>query len=296
MTSSAGPIRATGQSGIAGTVDLHSHSTASDGALPPRGVIEEAHRVGLAAIALTDHDSLAGIDEARESGERLGVRVVAGVELSAFDAEGEVHLLGLHVDHPEALERHLEAFREARRSRGEQIVARLNALGVHIGFDDVLQQANGGAIGRPHVARALIANGWARDSRDAFDRYLGQGRPACVEKERLGTEDAIAFIHEAGGLAVFAHPGESGRRARVEPLVRQGLDGLELRHPSHSAEDVARLTALNDFFGLVPSGGSDWHGATAGSRTLGTQRVPAEWLALQDARVDAVRDRSSRVA
>jgi predicted metal-dependent phosphoesterase TrpH len=287
--------RVPGQGGVAGSVDLHSHSTASDGALAPAAVVETAHRAGLSALALTDHDSLAGIAEARDAGERLGIRVIAGVELSAFDAQGEIHLLALHVGRPDRLEQRLAVLREARVTRGEQIVARLNELGVRITFDDVLQQAGSGAVGRPHVAKALIAHGWARDSRDAFDRYLGAGRPANVEKMRLGVGDAIALIHDAGGIAVFAHPGESGRRARVEPLVQQGLDGLEVLHPSHSAEDVARIAALGEFFGLVPSGGSDWHGATEGPRTLGSQRVPPPWLARQDERVDAVRART-RVA
>ncbi len=218
-----------------------------------------------------------------------------GVELSAYDATGELHLLGLHIERLDQIETRLAVFRDARRHRGEQIVAKLNAIGVHLEFADVLEQAQDGAIGRPHVAKAMIANGWARDSRDAFDRYLGWGRPAFVEKMRLTMADAIALVHAAGGIAVLAHPGEAGRRSRIEPLVHQGLDGLEIRHPSHNADDIARLTALADFFHLVPSGGSDWHGATEGPRQIGNQRVPHEWLERQDARVAAIRERQ-RVA
>jgi 3',5'-nucleoside bisphosphate phosphatase len=133
----------------------------------------------------------------------------------------------------------------------------------------------------------MIAEGWAVDFRDAFDRYLGNGRPAYVSKERLAVADAIGLIHRAGGLAVLAHPAQGGTRERIEAFVREGIDGVEVRHPSHSSEDIARLSALVDHFGLVPSGGSDWHGASDGARTLGTMRVPAEWLARQDGRVRA---------
>jgi hypothetical protein len=122
-----------------------------------------------------------------------------------------------------------------------------------------------------------------RDFREAFERYLGAGRPGFVPKERLEVRDAIAITHEAGGLAIWAHPGSDGRRARLEPLVEAGLDGVEVRHPSHLAEDINRLGALADFFGLVPSGGSDWHGSAEGLRTIGAMQVPSAWLDRQDA-------------
>ncbi|HEY2849296.1 MAG TPA: hypothetical protein VGI97_05420, partial [Gemmatimonadaceae bacterium] len=139
---------------------------------------------------------------------------------------------------------------------------------------------------RPHVARAIIAGGWVRDQREAFDRYLGAGRPANVEKQRVTIADGIRLIHECGGLAVIAHPGPDARREKVEPLIALGLDGLEVKHPGHSAEDMLRIEALADHFGLVKSGGSDWHGASAGPRVLGGMRVPREWLDLQDARLE----------
>jgi 3',5'-nucleoside bisphosphate phosphatase len=276
-------------------VDLHMHSTASDGALAPTAVVEAARAAGLAAIALTDHDTVAGVPEAQTAGARLGVRIVPGVELSAHDGDRELHLLGLHLEDVEEVERRLTRFREMRHRRAEQIVSRLNALGVPVTLDAVLAEAAGGAVGRPHVARALIAGKWARDHREAFDRYLGFGRPAYVGKERLTSADAIRIVHEAGGVCVFAHPGQDGSRERVERLVANGLDGLEIRHPSHSAEDVARLGALVAHFRLVPSGGSDWHGQREGPRTIGMMQVPAEWLERQDARAAEVRART-RVA
>lgn len=248
-------------------------------------MIEEAKRVGLAAIALTDHDTVAGIAEAVAAGEYLGVRVISGIELSAVEGDLETHILGLHLQDICELESRLIELREMRRARAERMVTRLNELGVRIDFDAVLEQAAGGAIGRPHVARALIAEGWATDFRDAFDRYLGNGRPAYVPKEKLPVPEAIDLIHRAGGLAVLAHPAQAGTRERVAALVDQGIDGLEVRHPSHSSEDAMRLLALVDHYGLVPSGGSDWHGAPEGSRTLGMMRVPGEWLVRHDDRL-----------
>jgi len=278
VSSSAGPARAA-------FVDLHTHSTASDGTLPPEQVVEAAQKCGLAAIALTDHDTINGVAAARTAGERLGVRVVAGAELSAFQDDHEVHVLALHLSNLHALEVRLSELRAQRHVRAEQIVEKLNALEVPVTLDEVLQQANGGAVGRPHIARALIARGVVQDFRDAFVRYLGGGAAAFVPKTKLSIEDAIGIVHEAGGLAIWAHPGEGGRRERLEGLVAAGLDGIEVRHPSHGSEDVKRLQALAEFFGLLQSGGSDWHGASDGPRRLGIMNVPSEWLARQDERL-----------
>jgi 3',5'-nucleoside bisphosphate phosphatase len=266
-------------------VDLHAHSTASDGSRLPADVVREAKKAGLSAIALTDHDTIDGIAEAVATGLEIGVRVVPGVELSAVEGDVETHILGLHLSDTREMESRLVALREMRRSRAERIVKRLNELGVRIEFSSVLDQAAGGAIGRPHVARAMIAEGWAVDFRDAFERYLGNGKPAYVGKERLAIVDAIALIHRAGGLAILAHPAHGATRDRIAMFAQHGIDGVEVRHPSHSSEDIARILALVEHFSLVPSGGSDWHGATDGPRTLGTMRVPAEWLARQDRRV-----------
>jgi predicted metal-dependent phosphoesterase TrpH len=269
-------------------VDLHSHSTASDGAFAPADVVREAHRAGLSAIALTDHDTTAGLAEALAEGQRLGVRVVPGIELSAVEAEHETHVLGLHIGDTTPIDARLTGLRDMRKVRAQRIVEMLNANGVRISFESVLEQAGDAAIGRPHVARALIAEGWAADSRDAFDRYLASGRPGFVAKDQLTMKDAIALIHAAGGLAIVAHPGSAGTRERIESLVNDGLDGVEVRHPSHSPEDITRLGALVEHFRLVPSGGSDWHGLP-GPRTLGAMKVPMEWLERQDLRVSSRR-------
>ena len=279
MTTSAAP---------AVFVDLHMHSTASDGSRSPTDVVGAAKAAGLAAIALTDHDTVGGLEEAQVAGSALGVRIVNGVELSAVEGDAETHLLGLHLRDALVIERELGALRDMRERRGQQIVDKLIGLGVNVTFDDVLAQAGGGAVGRPHVARALVADGWATDVRDAFDRYLGAGKPAYVAKDQLTMADAIATIHSAGGLAVLAHPGGAGTRERLTALMALGLDGVEVRHPGHSPSDTARLNALAGQLGLVVSGGSDWHGAADGPRTIGMMQVPGEWLALQDARVAAL--------
>ena len=273
------------EAGGAAFVDLHTHSTASDGTLAPGQVVEAAASCGLKALALTDHDTVGGVVAAREAGARLGIRIVAGVELSAFQDDHEVHVLALHLSQLETLEKKLLELRAQRHTRAEKIVDKLNALGIPLTLDEVLVQSNGGAVGRPHVARALIARGVVHDFRDAFMRYLGGNGSAFVPKDRLSIEDAIVIAHEAGALAIWAHPGDGGRRERLEPLVAAGLDGVEIRHPGHSGEDIKRLQALADFFGLVPSGGSDWHGAPDGPRRLGMMNIPSEWLDRQDERV-----------
>jgi 3',5'-nucleoside bisphosphate phosphatase len=277
-------------------VDLHAHSTASDGAATPAALVAAARQVGLAALALTDHDTVAGVRAAVAAAEGHGLRVVPGVELSAVDASGETHLLGLHLADLDALDARLAELRDMRRTRAERIVQRLNALGVRVTMEDVLEQAAGGAIGRPHVARALIANGWAGDLRTAFDRYLAAGRPAFVPKDRLSLADAIGMVHRAGGLAVLAHPGGSATPERLKALAALGLDGVEVRHPSHDDAEIGRILALTERLGLLPSGGSDWHGQPDGSRTLGVMRVPSEWLERQDARVAAGRGSREWVA
>jgi predicted metal-dependent phosphoesterase TrpH len=266
-------------------VDLHAHSTASDGSATPTGLVAAARQAGLAAIALTDHDTIGGLREAIAAARGSDLRVVPGVELSAVDPSGETHLLGLHLSDLDSIDAQLRELREMRRTRAERIVQRLNALGVAVTMDEVLVQSAGGAIGRPHVARALVAKGFAPDLRTAFDRFLGAGRPAFVQKDRLSLADAIGIVHRGGGIAVLAHPGASATADRLKALATLGLDGVEVRHPSHDDAEIGRIMGLTERLGLLPSGGSDWHGQVDGARCLGAMRVPAEWLDRQDARI-----------
>ncbi len=270
-------------------IDFHLHSTASDGTTAPEEVVRAARDAGLTALALTDHDTVEGIPAAANAANAMGIGLVAGVELSAYDGATEVHMLGLHLDDLDDMRESLAVFRESRRDRAIGIVKLLNGLGVRITFEDVLAVAGDAAIGRPHVARAMVENGWAMDLRDAFDRYLGSGRPAYLDKRRITISQSIAMVHRCGGIAVLAHPGSDANRERIESLASMGLDGVEVIHPSHSAEDRARLLALTNHLGLVPSGGSDSHGGADGVRVVGSQKVPAEWLDRQLSRVERVR-------
>ncbi len=266
-------------------VDLHAHSTASDGAVSPSDLVEAARRIGLRAIAITDHDTIAGNDEAVAAGVSFGIRVVRGCELSAYDGDFEIHLLALHIRDAGAIRPSLDGFQRERVERGHAIVERLSQAGAPVDLGEVLAEAAGAALGRPHIARVLIRAGHAADHREAFDRFLGAGRPAYVPKPRLEIADAIGLAHSAGALAVWAHPGRDGTRERLARIASHGLDGLEVRHPGHTPADVVRLGKLAADFDLVPSGGSDWHGATEGYRILGNMHVPAAWLDLQDARI-----------
>lgn len=266
-------------------VDLHAHTTESDGAVSPQDLVAAARRAGLLAIAITDHDTIAGNDTAFAAGTAIGMRVVRGCELSAFDGDMELHLLALHISDAGAIRPSLEQFQRERVDRGGAIVERLARVGAPISIDDVMAEAAGAALGRPHIARVLIRAGHAADHREAFDRFLGAGRPAYVAKPRLEVADAIGLAHSAGALAVWAHPGREGTRERLVRLEAHGLDGVEVRHPGHTPSDVVRLARLATELDLVPSGGSDWHGATEGYRTLGNMHVPEAWLDLQDARL-----------
>ncbi len=263
-------------------VDLQVHTTASDGALPATAVVEAAKAAGLVAIAITDHDTVDAIDEASAAGVRLGVRIVPGVELSTHFGREELHLLGLHLADRETMRAALADLQADRVRRAEQIVAALNTLGIPVTMEAVLLEAGEGAVGRPHVARAMLAGGWVREFREAFDRWLGFGKPAYVGKPRFEVEEGIALVHRAGGLAVWAHPGDSATAARVAALASVGLDGVEVLHPSHPPYLVQKLMHVVETAGLLPSGGSDWHGTLDGPRRLGGQLVPRAWLDWQD--------------
>ena len=263
-------------------VDLHCHSSASDGEYPPAEVANRARAAGLAAIALTDHDTTDGVEDAAREGARLGVRVVPGCEFSVKAPWGELHLLGyfLPPGHQQ-LEAFLATTRAARQRRAEQIVAHLHRLGVAIELTDVMAAADGGALGRPHVARVLVERGVSSDINDAFGRYLGRGRPAYVEKPLPTLRQVTDLVHAVGGVAVAAHLGDRGSEGQIRQFQNDGLDGLEVRHPSHSEATERRLIALAERLGLVISGGSDWHGDVElgdSHAGLGDMDVPLEWL------------------
>ncbi len=270
------------------TVDLHLHSTASDGHLAPEAVVERAARAGLSAMALTDHDTIAGVPAAVEAGERLGVHVVGGCEFSVSAPWGEMHLLGYFLPgESEDLDAFLVRCRTDRVRRAQEMVRLLQGMGVTIAFDDVLAAAGGGALGRPHVARAIVRSGAATDIHQAFDHFLGRGRPAYVDKVLPSLREVADLVHAVGGVVSAAHLKDRATRAVLDRFREDGLDAVEVRHPSHSPEQRARLTGLANSLRLGRSGGSDWHGdalTDTDHATIGSQQVPSEWLDLLAAR------------
>lgn len=245
-------------------VDLQTHSTCSDGSLAPERIVERAAEIGLAAVALTDHDTVEGLPAFRAAGEAHGVETIDGIELSARTPYEKVDLLGYFVDPDDATL--ADAIERLQRSRAERLPKMLDALadlGAEISQADVREHAGSGAIGRPHVAQALVEAGYAEDVDDAFDTFIGDEAPAYVAKERIPAPEAIDAIHAAGGLAVLAHPcfvHPMHFEDVLELLVEAGLDGIEVHYPKHDPQHVRFFSAKADEHGLVATGGSDFHG------------------------------------
>jgi predicted metal-dependent phosphoesterase TrpH len=269
-------------------VDLHTHTTASDGLHRPADNIRMAKEAGLAAIAITDHDTVAGIAEAAEAGAKLGVEVVPGVEISTSHEGRDVHILGYYIDvrDPLLIER-LVSQRRVRDRRNEGIIARLNELGIPLTMAEVAEAAgrepgDDETIGRPHIAVALVRQGAVQSTQEAFDRFLAEGRPAyVVPPARISPFEAFEWIHEAGGTAIVAHPGLY-RNDELPPLfLSRGADGLEAYHSDHSPEQEARYRELAESQGKLVTGGSDFHGARKGKTyhgPIGNRVVDAEVL------------------
>jgi predicted metal-dependent phosphoesterase TrpH len=243
-------------------IELHCHTTASDGALAPAALVAQAHAVGVTTLAITDHDTVAGLPEARAAAAPLGMTLLPGCEFGCELAGGEVHLLAyLFDDTDPALTDTLARLRAARRERGREMVARLNALGVPVTWERVQAIAGRGAVGRPHVAQALIEGGWVTDTDDAFARYIGWGGPAYVPRARISPPEVIRLVAAAGGVVSVAHPAHiPDLEAFLAPLVPVGLAGLETYYGDYPPETVAWLAGLAARFDLVPTGGSDYHG------------------------------------
>ena len=247
-------------------VDLHLHSTQSDGTDAPAEVVRLAAEAGLSAVALTDHDTLDGIAEARQAAAEHGLELIAGTELSVEWPTGTMHLLVYHLDPgPGPLQDELAALRQARSTRNEQIVARLNDLGIEVTIDDVVREAGGGVVGRPHIAAVLMERGDAATIADAFDRYLARGRPAYVDRMRLGAVQAVELAIRTGAVPVLAHPHTLGIATAefdraFEELAAVGLKGIESYYAQYEPPLRAHLAAICDRLGLIATGGSDYHG------------------------------------
>lgn len=240
------------------------------------------------AMALTDHDTIAGVTEAVAEGERLGVRVVAGCEFSVAAPWGEMHVLGYHLPLGDAeVEEFLVGARAGRATRARRMVGALQAWGVDIENEDVEAEAAGGAIGRPHVARVLVRRGKVESVDEAFNLYLGRGRPGYVDKVLPTFREVAELVHRAGGLVSAAHLRDRATKGFLSTLQRDGLDAVEALHPSHSPDARARIQANASALGLLTTGGSDWHGGGGADHShsaMGSESVPVAWLEAMDAR------------
>jgi predicted metal-dependent phosphoesterase TrpH len=273
-------------------IDLHLHTTASDGLLPPRALVERASAAGLTTIAVTDHDTVGGLAEAGAAGPALGVRVVAGIEITAVDSGLDVHVLGYFLDPESAsLDAFLKTQRVDRVRRVRAMGARLADLGYPIDVEPLLEAAARGSrsIGRPAIADALVAAGHCADRNDAFARLLGRDGPAFIARSGISAAGVIETIHDAGGIASLAHPGISASDALIAQLAPAGLDALEVWHSDHSPEQQEHYGQLADRLGLARSGGSDYHGdGVHRAARLGAISVPAA----EFARLEALAARS----
>lgn len=285
---------------LSGCIDLHMHSKCSDGHYEPEQLVEWASELGLSAIALTDHDTTKGVARAIRRGEELGVEVIPGCEISVTYSGGTFHLLGYFVDYEsEAFNKTMAGIMASRTERNRKIVAALNAHGMEITHEELLEEAGEATVGRPHMAQIMIRKGYVSDFREAFDKYLAEGMPCYFPSENFGPERAIKLVLEAGGVPVIAHPFWLNRKslkdldAYIGELVGYGLKGMEIVYPDHSPEIQRAYFEIAKKHDLIVTGGSDFHGGgvvkpevTLGHGTGGDFCVPAELLeGLKAARV-----------
>lgn len=255
-----------------GACDLHTHSTASDGLNTPSENVELAKVLGLSAIAITDHDTVAGVQEGLDQGEKANITVVPGIEISTFMNGTDIHVLGYFINHrsPQLLER-LEGLRSVRDKRNELILENLNRLGLNVTMEEVrsgMKRDRGSeeSVGRPHIADVLVAKGYVSDIRDAFTRYLAEGAAAYASVPRITPLEAFTWIREAGGAPVIAHPGLYGNNELVISLIQAGKPaGLEVYHSDHRPEEEEKYKQMAEKWGLIATGGSDYHGIRQGT-------------------------------
>jgi predicted metal-dependent phosphoesterase TrpH len=256
-------------------VDLHLHTTASDGVLSPSGIVRYAAGKGLKAIAITDHDTIDGNQEALDEGKKAGLEVIPGVEISAQFDLGSMHILGFFIDiGNKALKERLSLLQETRAKRNPKMVQKLRELGVEISYDEVLRASGGGQVGRPHFAYVLLEKGYVNTMQEAFDRYLRRGAPAYVDKFRFNPKEAMDLIRKARGIPVLAHPftlhlPPHQLNALLHELTQWGLMGIEIYYPEHTGDQVSFYKGLAETHSLLVTGGSDYHGIEDGNVEIG---------------------------
>ncbi len=259
--------------------DLHLHTSFSDGTYSPEELVAQAQRHGLAAIALTDHDSVEGCARAARACQAADIEFIPGTELTAEQDGHELHFLGYFIEtHNPRLLTEITRFQTVRQNRIREMVARLNRLKVPLAAERVFALANCQAPGRPHVARALVQAGLCANLDEAFERFLKKSRPAWVPKFKMSAAEAINLIHHANGLAVLAHPGLNWSDEVIPGLVEAGLDGLECFHTKHSPASAERYLGLAGRFRLAVTGGSDCHGLSKGKPLIGTVKLPYQYV------------------
>lgn len=256
------------------TIDLHTHSTFSDGTFTPSQLVKYAEEKGLKAFALTDHDTTEGVKEAKSI--ETNVEVISGVEISTRYDKKEIHIVGLYVNENDAdLNKQLKYYREKRVTRNFEILKKLNSLGVDITIDDVKESCTGDVISRAHIAKALVSKGFVGSYTEAFDRYLGDNKCAYVPRETLNYEESMELITKAGGVPVLAHPllykmSDTNLENMMVKLRQKGLKAVEVYYSTHSNSDTQHIMAMANRVGLIYSGGSDFHGATKPKIDMGT--------------------------
>ncbi|TYP54323.1 PHP domain-containing protein [Thermosediminibacter litoriperuensis] len=258
-------------------VDLHLHTTFSDGTLTPEQVVDKAYSLNLRAIAITDHDTVDGIVPAMERAKKYPLlEVVPGIEINTYYIEEEVHVLGYYIDYRgNTLKSTLDALQKERIERIKKIIEKLRELGIEITFEEVEAKASGSSIGRPHVARTLIDKKIVSSVDEAFALYLDQGKPAYVPRQKLTPYSAVDLIKKCGGIAVIAHPGMLKNQDIVKSLINYGIQGIEVYHKEHDDERVKYYKNIAMKYGLLMTGGSDCHGAPL---LMGSQPVPYEYF------------------
>lgn len=260
-------------------LDLHVHTTASDGTLTPAELVSRAISSQISTLAITDHDSVDGVDQAMQAAKNSPLTVIPGVELSALHEGRDVHILGYFIDHRDSgLRDRLTQLREARRQRAGSIVAALRDAGYELTLDEVLELSAEGSVGRSHVARALVSRGHAPDIAQAFERFIGRGAPFYISKPVTEPADVIRLVRSAGGVAVLAHPGVTRLDDAIPDLVNAGLQGLEAYHGEHTPEMQKRYADLARRHSLIVTGGSDYHGPQSSGPSLGSIEMPAHVL------------------
>jgi 3',5'-nucleoside bisphosphate phosphatase len=257
--------------------DLHLHTSFSDGTWTPEELVLQAQKGGLSGIAVTDHDTVEACSRAATACAAVTMEFIPGAELTAEQEDTEVHVLGYFLDaRNEKLLAEIATFQIVRQNRIHEMVARVNELGVPLKAESVFALANCKSPGRPHVARAMVKAGYVKTLDEAFERFLKKGRPAWVPKSKISALDAIALIHQAGGLAVMAHPGLNRTDSIIPALVAAGMDGIECFHTKHSTAMSERYLEIADKYNLLVTGGSDCHGFSKGKPLIGTVKLPYE--------------------